>query len=62
MRARDGGNSEHDIELAETREGAPEAFELAEESFNFVAPFVEFLFVFPRLLAIVLMRHDGEAG
>jgi hypothetical protein len=33
--------SEHDVELFEPREDAPEAFELAEVTFNFVAPLVE---------------------
>lgn len=52
--------SEHDVEFFETREDAPEAFELAEEPFDFVAQLVELLVIFPRLLAIVLGRHDSR--
>lgn len=50
-------SSEHDVELFETDEDVSEAFELAED---LVAPFVEFLVIFPRLLAIVLGRHEGR--
>ena len=51
--------SEHNVELFETGEDASEAFELAEEPFDFVAPLVEFRVILPWLLAIFLGRHDG---
>ncbi len=53
-------SSEHNVELFEPREDAPEAFELAEEPFDFIAPLVEFLVIVPWLLAIVLGRHDSR--
>jgi hypothetical protein len=53
-------SSEHDVKLFEAREDAPEAFEFAEEPFDFVAPLVELLVIFPRLLAIILGRHDSR--
>ncbi len=51
---------EHDVEPFEAGENAPESCELAKQSIDFVAPLVELLVIFPRLLAIVLRRHDGR--
>ncbi len=53
-------SSEHNVELFEPREDAPESFELAEEPFDFITPLVEFLVIVPWLLAIVLGRHDSR--
>ena len=40
---------EHDIEFFEAGEDASEAFESTEESFNFIAAFIERFVVFPRV-------------
>ena len=49
---------EHDVELLESRENAPETFKAAKEAFDFVAAPLSQAIVLPRFQTIRFRRHD----
>ncbi len=49
----------HDVEFFEAREDTSETFQSAEQTFNFVAPFVNFSVVWPWVEAIRFGRNNG---
>jgi len=51
---------EHHVELVKSGEDAAEAFQAAEEAFDFVAPPIHDRVVFPRAHTVGLGWHDGD--
>ena len=45
------------VEFVISSEHSPELFDIAEVTLHYIPPFVQFLIIFPRLLAITLRRN-----